>query len=64
MGNPLYRRALRGEEDCAMKTYDAHKSTSEVRQGSDRKTNLRVLLISGFVIVVAFALILSVFNLL
>jgi len=47
-----------------MKTYDAHKSTSEVRQGSDRKTNLRVLLISGFVIVVAFALILSVFNLL
>lgn len=47
-----------------MKTYDAHKSTSEVRQGSGRKTNLRVLLISGFVIVVAFALILSVFNLL
>ena len=40
-----------------MKTYDAHKSTTEVRQGSRRQMNLRVLLISGVAIVVAFALI-------
>ena len=35
-------------------TYDPHKTDTEIRQGSKRKTNLRVLLFSGFLIVVAF----------
>ena len=38
-------------------TYDAHKTTTEVRQGSRRTMNLRVLIISTVLIVVAFALI-------
>ncbi len=42
-------------------TYDAHKTTTEVRQGSRRQMNLRVLVISGVLIVVAFAVILLVF---
>jgi hypothetical protein len=45
-----------------MQTYDAHKSTTEVRQGSRRKMNLRVLIISTVLVVVAFAIILLVFN--
>jgi flagellar basal body-associated protein FliL len=36
-------------------TYDAHKSTTEVRQGNRRQMNLRVLIISVILIVVAFA---------
>lgn len=35
-------------------TYDPHKTDTEIRQGSKRKTNLRVLLFSGILIVVAF----------
>ena len=46
-----------------METYDAHKSTTEVRQGSRRMTNLRVLVFSGVAVVVAFALIWLVFGL-
>jgi hypothetical protein len=38
-------------------TYDPHKSTDEVRQGNKRRMNLRVLLISGVLIVIAFAII-------
>jgi hypothetical protein len=38
-----------------MQTYDAHKSTTEVRQGSRRQMNLRVLVISLMVVVLAFA---------
>jgi hypothetical protein len=38
-------------------TYDPHKSDVEIRQGNKRKTNLRVLLFSGILIVVAFAVI-------
>lgn len=38
-------------------TYDPHKSTEEVRQGSRRLMNLRVLLFSGTLIVIAFAII-------
>lgn len=45
-----------------MQTYDAHKSTTEVRQGSRRKMNLRVLIISTVLVVAAFAIILIVFN--
>jgi hypothetical protein len=40
-----------------MRTYDAHKSTTEVRQGNSRHMNLRVLVISTAIVVVAFALI-------
>ena len=36
-------------------TYDAHKSTTEVRQANKRQMNLRVLVISVVVVVVAFA---------
>ena len=36
-------------------TYDPHKTDTEIRQGSKRKTNLRVLLFSGIMIIVAFA---------
>lgn len=45
-----------------MKSYDAHKNTTEVRQGSPRMMNFRVLLFSIIAIVVAFLLILFVFN--
>ena len=38
-----------------MRTYDARKSTTEVRQGNSRQMNLRVLLISTTLAVVAFA---------
>jgi hypothetical protein len=46
-----------------MKTYDAHKNTTEVRQGSRRLMNFRVLLFSVGAIIVAFLIILYVFNL-
>jgi disulfide bond formation protein DsbB len=49
-------------EEPEMQIYDAHKSTTEVRQGSRRKMNLRVLIISTVLVVVAFAIILLVFN--
>ena len=45
-----------------VETYDAHKSTTEVRQGSPRKTNLRVLVISTAIVVVAFGALLLAFN--
>ena len=40
-----------------MRTYDAHKSTTEVRQGNRRQMNLRVLIISSVLVVIAFAVI-------
>jgi hypothetical protein len=45
-----------------METYDAHKTTTEVRQGNRRTMNLRVLIISTVVVVAAFAIIFLVFN--
>lgn len=45
-----------------MKSYDTHKSTTEVRQGNRRMMNFRVLLFSIIAIIVAFLLILIVFN--
>lgn len=39
------------------KTYDPHKTDTEIRQGSKRKMNLRVLMLSGTIIVLAFAVI-------
>lgn len=42
-------------------TYDPHKTDTEIRQGSRRKMNLRVLLVSGTLIVLAFAVIYLLF---
>lgn len=45
-----------------MKTYDPHKSTTEVRQASPRRMNLRVLVISLVAVVIIFAIVLTVFS--
>ena len=37
-----------------METYDSHKNTTEVRQGNRRQMNLRVLIISTVIVVLAF----------
>ncbi len=42
-------------------TYDPQKSTTEVRQGNRRQMNLRVLIISVVLVVVAFAAIYVLF---
>ena len=44
-----------------METYDAHKSTTEVRQASRRMGNFWVLIISTVAIVALFAIIFLVF---
>jgi hypothetical protein len=46
---------------AAMRTYDAEKSTNEVRQGSGRLMNFRVLIWSLLGIILAFGLIYLVF---
>jgi hypothetical protein len=46
-----------------MQTYDAHKTTPEVRQGSRRMMNFRVLIFSLIGIVLAFGLVYLVFYL-
>lgn len=46
-----------------MRTYDAHKSTTEVRQGDRRRMSTRVLVISTLGVVAAFTLIWLVFSL-
>jgi len=43
------------------KTYDAHKSTTEVRQGSRTLDNMWVLVISTVLVVALFAIIYLVF---
>lgn len=48
---------MQQEKELHQETYDPHKSATELRQASPRKTNLRVLLFSGLMIVVAFAVI-------
>ncbi|UXN75265.1 hypothetical protein N8D56_10755 [Devosia sp. A8/3-2] len=45
-----------------METYDPHKNTTEVRQASPRKMNLRVLVISLIGIIVLFAILYMVFT--
>ena len=45
-----------------METYDPNKNTTEVRQANPRKMNLRVLTISLVLIVIAFAVIFTVFS--
>lgn len=44
------------------KTYDPDKSTTEVRQASPRKMNLRVLVTSLIGIVVLFAIVYIIFS--
>ncbi|MDB5538916.1 MAG: hypothetical protein JWQ89_643 [Devosia sp.] len=44
-----------------METYDAHKSTTEVRQGSRRLMNFRVLIWSLLGIILAFGLVYVIF---
>lgn len=44
-----------------MKTYDAHKTATEARQGSSRLDNFWVLIISTALIVALFAIIYLVF---
>lgn len=46
-----------------METYDPNKNTTEVRQASPRKMNLRVLVTSMIGIVVLFAIIYLVYTL-
>lgn len=43
-----------------METYDAHKTTPEVRQGSRRMMNLRVLILSLVGIVAAFGILFAI----
>ncbi|SFC33818.1 hypothetical protein [Devosia psychrophila] len=45
------------------KTYDPEKSTTEVRGGSARKMNLRVLVISMVSVIVLFAIVYLVYTL-
>lgn len=45
-----------------METYDPNKNTTEVRQASPRKMNSRVLVTSLIGIVMAFAVILIIYN--
>ncbi|WDR04110.1 hypothetical protein PSQ19_08945 [Devosia algicola] len=45
-----------------METYDPHKSTNEARQGNRRKANLRVLVISMALIVIAFIVLYAIYT--
>lgn len=47
---------------ASLETYDPHKNTTEVRQGSPRRMNMRVLVISLIGIVVLFAIIYLIFT--
>jgi len=49
------------QASSAMRTYDAEKSTNEVRQGSGRLMNFRVLIWSVLGVILAFGLIYLVF---
>lgn len=44
-----------------MKTYDPHKTATEVRQGNRRLMNLRVLAVSLVIVVLAFSILYVVF---
>jgi hypothetical protein len=44
-----------------MDTYDAHKTTTEARQGDRNLDNFWVLIISGAIVVALFALVFFVF---
>jgi hypothetical protein len=63
---PLWQRNVDFDDSAlrerAMKTYDAHKNTTEVRQGNRRTMNARVLIISIAIVIAAFAIIFLVFS--
>lgn len=46
-----------------METYDPNKTTTEVRQGSPRKMNARVLITSLIGVIVLFAIIYTIYTL-
>ncbi|MHA6691141.1 hypothetical protein [Devosia sp. A449] len=50
-------------KERVMKTYDPHRSTTDVRQGNARRMNLRVLVLSTLGIVVLFAIIYLIYTL-
>jgi hypothetical protein len=50
-------------KESVMRTYDPHKTTTEVRQASPRRMNLRVLITSLIGIVVLFAIIYLIYTL-
>lgn len=45
-----------------MKTYDPNKNTTEVRQASPRRMNMRVLAISLIGIIVLFAILFAIYS--
>jgi hypothetical protein len=45
-----------------MRTYDPHKSTTDVRQGSPRRMNYRVLVFSTIGVIVLLAVILAIYT--
>jgi hypothetical protein len=45
-----------------METYDPNKNSTELRQASPRKMNLRVLVISMVLLIVAFAAIYIIYS--
>lgn len=55
--------ALNNPQEGPLETYDPHKSTTEVRQASPRKMNLRVLVTSLIGVVVLFAVIYLIYTL-
>lgn len=44
-----------------MRTYDAHKTTTEVRQGNHRLMNLRVLIVSSIAVVLVFGVLIAAY---
>jgi predicted secreted protein len=48
--------------ESVMQTYDPHKNTTETTQGSPRKMNLRVLIMSLVAIVVLFAIVYMIYS--
>jgi hypothetical protein len=48
--------------ELCMETYDPNKNKTEVRQANPRKMNLRVLMISLVLIIIAFAAIFIIFQ--
>ena len=62
--NPADPQTLESQElwESAMKTYDPHKSTTELRQGNARKMNSRVLAMSLIGVVFAFVVIYIIYS--
>lgn len=52
---------LQQTQEASVRTYDPHKSETDVRQANPRRMNLRVLIMSVIGIVLAFAIIYLIF---